>query len=104
MNREEVAELLSAHHSLKQSHVSLKESHEELSRQLAWFKRQLFGRKSERRICDSEGRQLALGELPAAEEADRPEVEVPAHRRRRRNEGPGRGPPGTVAARGPGAL
>ena len=76
MSHEEVAELLAAHHSLKQSY-------DELAQQVAWFKRQLFGSKSERRICDSEGRQLTLGELPPAEGTDPPTIEVPAHRRRR---------------------
>jgi transposase len=94
MSNEEVAELLASHellqeshNSLQQSHCSLREELEELSRQLAWFKRELFGRKSERRLCDAEGRQLTLGELPEAKEPDRSEVEVGAHRRRRRNEG-----------------
>ncbi len=73
MSTEEVAELLA--------------SHEELSQQLEWLKRQLFGRKSERRICDSDGRQLTLGELSRAEELDNAVIEVPAHRRRRRNVG-----------------
>ena len=80
MGEEEVAELLASHHTLK-------ESYEEQSRQLEWFKRQLFGRKSERRLCDVDGRQLTLGELPAAEEPDKGEIEVPAHHRRLRNEG-----------------
>jgi len=73
MSTEEVAELLA--------------SHEELSQQVDWLKRQLFGRKSERRLCDAEGRQLTLGELPEGEESDRSEIEVGAHRRRQRNEG-----------------
>ncbi|MFQ5352605.1 MAG: IS66 family transposase [Candidatus Binatia bacterium] len=73
MSTEEVAALLA--------------SYEDLSRQLEWFKRELFGRKSERRIRDADGRQLTLGELPEAEEPDKGEIEVPAHRRRRRNEG-----------------
>ena len=42
---------------------------EALEQQLAWFKRQLFGSTSERRIADPDGRQLALGEVPPAEEA-----------------------------------
>ena len=31
--------------------------------QLEWFKRQLFGHKSERRLIESEGAQLNLGEV-----------------------------------------
>jgi len=94
MSTEEVAELLASHALLQQSHDSLEQSHrslreefEDLSRQLEWFKRELFGRKSERRIRDGDGRQLTLGELPKAVESDSAEIEVGAHRRRRRNEG-----------------
>ena len=35
-----------------------------MKRQVAWFQRQLFGQKSERRVLDPQGRQLLLGELP----------------------------------------
>jgi len=94
MSTAEVAELLASHKllqqshdSLEQSHRSLQESYEELSRQLEWFKRELFGRKSERRIGDADGRQLTLGELPDVGEEKSTEIEVGAHRRRRRNEG-----------------
>ena len=69
MKRDEVAALLA--------------SHEELTRQLAWFKRQLFGSKSERRVVDAEGRQLWLGE-PQASSAPEPAVTVAEHQRRRR--------------------
>ncbi len=36
---------------------------QELEEQLRWFKKQLFGRKSERRILDSPASQLCLGEV-----------------------------------------
>jgi transposase len=40
----------------------------ELQRQVAWFKRQLFGQKSERRLREPEARQLPLaGLLPGGE-------------------------------------
>ena len=57
MNREDVATLLSRF--------------DEVTRQLEWFKQQLFGSKSERRLLDPEARQLALGEwkLPQREAA-----------------------------------
>jgi len=91
MSTEEIAELLASyttlqqsHDSLQQSHDTLRESYEQLSRQVAWFKRQLFGRKSEQRITDAERRQLTLGERPQAEEPEGASIEVPAHRRRRR--------------------
>ena len=90
MSTEEVAELLASnatlqrsHESLQQSHHTLRESYAELSRQVEWFKRQLFGRKSERRITDAERSQLTLGEMPKIEEPEGASIEVPAHRRRR---------------------
>jgi len=36
----------------------------ELQRQNEWFKRQLFGRKSERRLLTPEAQQLPLARIP----------------------------------------
>ena len=55
----------------------------ELKQRVAWFERQLFGSKSERRIVDAPGRQLTLGEMRRAAASEAASVEVPAHRRRR---------------------
>jgi transposase len=63
--------------------ISLLKSHEELKRRVAWFERQLFGTKSERRLIDGEDRQLTLGEIHREREAREAAVEVPAHRRRK---------------------
>ena len=49
--------------------VALLASHEEQRRQLEWFKRQLFGEKSERRLVDAEERQMYLGEAGGEEAA-----------------------------------
>jgi hypothetical protein len=38
--------------------VSLLKAYEELARQVEWFRRQLFGPKSERRLWGSENQQL----------------------------------------------
>ena len=56
---------------------------DELTRQLEWFKQQLFGSKSERRLLEPDARQLALGEwkLPDIEAA---ESTVAEHKRRAR--------------------
>ena len=43
------------------------------------------GPKSERRLWGSENHQLTLGELVRGEVVETPQVEVPAHRRRRRD-------------------
>jgi len=65
--------------------AALLASHEELKQQLAWFKRQLFGPKSERRLLSPSGKQLWLGESHPAEEADSPAtITVSTHGRRMR--------------------
>ena len=43
--------------------VELLNSHDELARQVAWFKRQLFGEKTEKRRFGPDARQIFLGEL-----------------------------------------
>ena len=79
MTRDEVAALLD-------SHAQLQKSHDDLQRQVEWFKRQLFGSKSERHVVTPEARQLFLGEAgeaPAATESG-VTVTVAEHQRRRR--------------------
>jgi len=48
---------------------------------LGWFKRQLFGSKSERHITQDESRQLTLGEFGQTEPANESVVKVPSHER-----------------------
>ena len=71
MSRDEIAALLVAHESVTRTNRTLTEANRalaaelaEVQRQVAWFQRQLFGQKSERRVLDPAGRQLLLGELP----------------------------------------
>jgi len=60
-------------------------SHQELKQQLDWFKRQLFGSKSDRRLLPENVRQLALGEsLAPPVETPAPTTAVGPHRRRKR--------------------
>jgi len=75
MSREEIVALLKAHHELQQQN-------EDLARQVEWFKRELFGAKSERRQFDPQGLQLTLGELFRAPTGPAAEIEVASHRRR----------------------
>ncbi len=75
MSQEEIVSLLSCYQDLS-------ERFDRTQQQLDWFKRQLFGAKSERRVVPDESRQLTLGELPAAEPPPGRTVEVPAHQRR----------------------
>ena len=63
--------------------VSLLESHQNLQHQVDWFKRQLFGTKSERRVMSGESGQLTLGEMPNADPAAISSVNVPGHQRRK---------------------
>jgi transposase len=54
----------------------------ELERQLAWFQRQIFGSKSERRIDTPDARQLALGEvLATGSTPPPPSITIPSHSR-----------------------
>ena len=81
----DVATLLAERERLQRDNQALKTQLTELQRQLEWFKRQIFGRKSERRVIEPNPHQLALGEgvEPAPAEAA-VEHTVAAHTRRRR--------------------
>ena len=76
---EQIVELL-------RSHTTLREEVSALKHQLEWFKRQLFGQKSERRIIESAPRQMSLGEaLDQAQTGVAPEPKsrrIDAHTRR----------------------
>lgn len=65
---------------------SLSREIETLRHQLDWFKRQVFGQKSERRIIDSADGQMSLGEAIAQDQVAPPpaptERQVAAHTRR----------------------
>lgn len=52
----------------------------QMQAQLDWFKRQIFGQKSERRLFDADGRQLSLGEVVTAETLAGATRQVAAHR------------------------
>lgn len=57
---------------------------ESLKGQIEWFRRQIFGQKSERYAPQPDAQQMHLGELmPAVAGAPEPTQEVPAHHRRR---------------------
>src|SRR5690349_12293510 len=75
--------------ALLQQHEALAHQAAELQRQVEWFKRQLFGRKSERRLREPDAQQLPLlGQSPvpgATTEAPPPPTEtVKAYQRRTR--------------------
>src|SRR5690606_41566990 len=72
--------------ALIKSHEALGGQVEQLKHQLAWFKKQLFGRKSERRLIEPSPQQLSLGEnLVLGEVSVVPaQQQVKSHTRRRR--------------------
>lgn len=91
MNHEQITSLLAPHADLSlhylglaQENGQLKKRTDELQTQLDWFKRQLFGAKSERHISPDDSRQLTLGELQQeeSEPAAEPTIKVPGHERR----------------------
>ena len=71
--------------ALIESHEALEGQVEQLKHQLAWFKKQLFGRKSERRLIELSPQQLSLGEsLVAGESSPVPaKQQIKSHTRRR---------------------
>jgi transposase len=58
--------------SLQAENATLKARLDELTLQLEWFKRQLFGERSERRLIESNPHQLSLGEMGGEAEAPPP--------------------------------
>lgn len=64
--------------------AQLNEQIKGLKHQIEWFKRQLFGRKSERFAPQPDAQQMHLGELMALVTPEpAPEQDVPAHKRRK---------------------
>jgi transposase len=84
-----VERMLAAHAQLEQVAQQVereRERREQAERQLRWFKNQLFGAKSERRIGgeDTGGQQLFLGEIEVDPEETVRGTAVRSHERRRR--------------------
>jgi transposase len=81
MDMQHVAQLL---RSQAASNDALRNQIEALRAQIEWFKRQIFGQKSERYAPQPDAQQMHLGELmPVAAAAAEAEQDVPAHKRRR---------------------
>ena len=69
----------------KSANEHLKQENESLKHQLAWFKQQLFGEKSEKRLIENLD-QLALGEiLKNIESPEVPETETITYERRKKH-------------------
>lgn len=78
---------------LEQQSFELEQRNAELAHQLEWFKRQLFGEKSERRLGPSDPRQLSLGEQLVDERPPTPQETVRQYQRRRGPKQPLEGSP-----------
>ena len=80
------AELIGLVRSQAQTIETLTQQLATLAHQLEWFKRQMFGTRSERLRVLENAQQLALGEILAPPEAPAPRKErvIGAHKRRER--------------------
>ena len=80
---ETAVSFVSAQRCLEEQRRELEERNRELEQQLSWFKKQLFGERSEKRAGETDPRQLSLGELLSLDvEAPRAEETVKAYHRR----------------------
>lgn len=89
LSPDEIVALLTAHQALARQKAELEARTADLTRQVEWFKRQLCGRKSERRLRAPDAQQLPLaGLLPArsapADAPPPPTETVKAYHRRTR--------------------
>ena len=92
LSQEEVVALLGIRQGffdLQEKYLQQSKRFAELEQQNDWFKRQLFGRKSERRIAIESHHQLSLGELVDVEETPPPPTEtIKGYQRRQRRKQP----------------
>ena len=59
---------------------AMKREVETLKHQIDWFRRQIFGQKSEKRPLEANPHQMIPGELPVPESSPQPQAkEIPAH-------------------------
>src|SRR5690606_5578060 len=81
--RRSAQEVLEALRRSEERNARLQRDVESLTLQLEWFRRQIFGSTSEKRIVEVASGQLHLGEMLAVpEQSMAPAREVPAHVRR----------------------
>jgi len=75
------ADLLGKYSGLVQEYDQLKKRTDELQVQVDWFKREMFGSRSERRVFQDNSQQLTLGELaqPKLESVSEPTVKALYH-------------------------
>jgi transposase len=82
---EQVVDLAQAHLGLGRQFDAMRLEVAAMKHQLDWFRRQLFGQKSEKRLFDADPHQMNLGELPVPESSPPPPgKDIAAHTRRAR--------------------
>jgi transposase len=87
LDRNGIVELLVSNQQLATSVAELAARNEALTRQVEWFKQQVFGSKSERRVPAADASQPSLGEWVQGDTpADASTITIAEHRRRRGTE------------------
>ena len=81
IDREELIDLVLDAHAIAEAE---KEKREKAEQQLAWFKRQLFGQKSERRHVFGPAEQLTLGEALEPKPKPAASTKIKEHERRKK--------------------
>lgn len=89
MDRNRIVALLVAYQKLETMCAELAARNEELTRQLEWFKRQIFGSKSERRLAEPDVQQPFLGESLLQTSPGESTITVAEHQRRGKAPEPG---------------
>ena len=88
MSQEQIISLLVLNNFHQEEVRRYQAENSDLKRQVAWFKRQLWGRKSEKRILGSNSKQLSLGEDFSEEDAPPPPKETVKEYQRKRRKAP----------------
>lgn len=83
----EISQLREQNVLLLEANAKLQDTVAELKRQLDWFKRQLFGQKSEKRLLIDPAVQMSLleGLVPTTDSVQIPSQTIPAHERQRKS-------------------
>lgn len=83
---DQIVDLSREHLEQQRQFDALKREYDAAKHQLEWFRRQLFGQKSEKRLVEANAQQMNLGELPLPDSAaPAPGKQIATHTRRPRS-------------------
>lgn len=99
LSQAEIVSLLVLNNSHQEEIRRYQAKNSDLKRQVAWFKRQIWGRKSEKRIFGSDAKQLSLAEDLSKEDAPPPPKETVKEYQRKRRKAPLEGSPDDTGLR-----